>query len=341
MDAMALTGLVAGAAYGYVAHRGAFCMNSGFRMAATRRDLTKVKAYALAVAVQMVLVPAFMALGVLAEPAYPSFFPLGAVLGGLLFGASMAWAGGCAAGICYRVGSGGLASAASIAGLIVGAAALEVGPLAGVRTAVQSVGAEASGLQLAPATGMPLWAWTLPAGALLLFVLFRASPGTAGAWSWRRTGLLMGVVGIAAWLLSALAGRPFGMAVVPGSVGLLQTVTGGDAAPLAWDMLFVLGIPLGGYLSARQDGPLDLSAPILSRNLVRHFVGGLGLGAGASLAAGCTVGHGLAGVPLLAPGSIVTMAAIFAGSAWTAALQARRAQAAARAPSFAGTSRAS
>ena len=47
------------------------------------------------------------------------------------------------------------------------------------------------------------------------------------------------------------------------------------------------------------------------------FAGGIGLGVGASLAAGCTVGHGLTGVPLLAPGSIVTLAAIFAGSALT------------------------
>ena len=38
---------------------------------------------------------------------------------------------------------------------------------------------------------------------------------------------------------------------------------------------------------------------------------------GASLAAGCTVGHGLTGVPLLAPGSIVAIIAIFAGSAVT------------------------
>jgi hypothetical protein len=49
----------------------------------------------------------------------------------------------------------------------------------------------------------------------------------------------------------------------------------------------------------------------------KHFAGGLGLGVGASLAAGCTVGHGLTGVPLLAPGSILAILSIFAGSAIT------------------------
>jgi hypothetical protein len=53
----ALTGLLVGSAYGYVAQRGAFCMNSGFRAAVTERNTTKVKAYALAIAVQMLGVP--------------------------------------------------------------------------------------------------------------------------------------------------------------------------------------------------------------------------------------------------------------------------------------------
>jgi len=55
---------------------------------------------------------------------------------------------------------------------------------------------------------------------------------------------------------------------------------------------------------------------------VKRFAGGIGLGAGASVATGCTVGQGLTGLALLAPSSLV-MAAIFAGSA-LATLAARR-----------------
>ena len=46
------------------------------------------------------------------------------------------------------------------------------------------------------------------------------------------------------------------------------------------------------------------------------FTGGLLLGVGASLAAGCTVGHSLVGLPLLSVGSIVTTFFIILGS-WT------------------------
>jgi uncharacterized membrane protein YedE/YeeE len=85
---------------------------------------------------------------------------------------------------------------------------------------------------------------------------------------------------------------------------------------ISWDVLFVLGIPLGAFIAARMSGPVIVSK-VSARSASKHFVGGLGLGAGASLAAGCTVGHGLTGIPLLAPGSVLAIASIFAGSAIT------------------------
>jgi uncharacterized membrane protein YedE/YeeE len=323
MEPAALTGVLVGLAYGYVAQRGAFCMNSGFRFAVTRRDFTKIKAYGLAVAVQMLVVPALVALGALSAPSYPGFFPLGAVLGGLLFGVSMSWAGGCAAGVCYKIGGGSFASVVSIAGMAVGATIAQIGPLAPLRELTQSVGARAVSLQPS-GIGWPLWAMAVPLALVILLVLWRSAPGKAGAWSWRRTGLLMGAVGVAAWLLSDLAHRSFGLAVIPGAVGAFQLVTGGDVARLAWDVLLVLAIPAGAYLAARRDGPVRFSLPTDPRAAARNFAGGLGLGIGAALAGGCTLGHGLAGIPILAPGSFVAMGAIFAGSALAALWQARR-----------------
>ena len=303
----AATGILVGMGYGYAAQRGAFCMNSGFRVAVTERNTTKVKAYVLAIALQMIAVPAVFALG-FSSATYPSFFPFAAVLGGLLFGASMKWAGGCAAGVWYKVGAGSLGALSAVLGMAVGAALLEVGPLVSFRAAVQSTGPSVSN---APLGG--LWAWAPIAGVVLLALLWRAGSGVAGHWSWRRTGVVMGVIGVVAWPLSSLASRDFGMAVVPGTVSLL-------AAPVArfmsWDVLFVVGIPVGAFVAARQEGRVTASKTSV-KDASKRFAGGLGLGVGASLAAGCTVGHGLTGVPLLAPGSIVAIAAIFAGSALT------------------------
>ncbi len=316
MNGAVITGLAIGSLYGYIAQRGAFCLNSGFRFVVTKRDFTKVKALGLAIAVQMLAMPVVFALG-WAQPTFPSFFPIGAIVGGLLFGVAMHWAAGCAAGVWFKAGAGSLGAVAGIAGMMLGATLFEVGPLRGLRDTVHGLGGAVT--FNATSLGLPLWALLMPLGAVLIFFLVRTETTKAGAWTWRRTGLLLGLVGVAAWPLAALVERQFGMAVIGGTVDLAR-LTSGATIPAkgfgGWDILFVLGLPLGAYFAARKEGPMKLSIP-KPEEFAKMFVGGLGLGAGASLAAGCTVGHGLTGVPLLAPGSIVTLAAIFAGSALT------------------------
>ena len=312
-----LGGLLIGTAYGYVAQRGAFCLNSGFRLTVTKRDFTKVKALLLAIAVQMVAMPAVFALG-WAQPSFPSFFPVGAIVGGLLFGVSMYWAVGCAAGVWFKTGAGSLGAVAGVVGLMLGATLFEVGPLRGLRDAVHGLGGGAVSFN-ATSLGLPLWALLVPLGVLLIVFLMRTETTKAGAWTWRRTGLWLGLVGVAAWPLSALVERQYGMSVIGGAVDLTRLASGATIPAKGfggWDILFVLGLPLGAYFAARKEGPMKLSIP-QPEDFAKMFAGGIGLGAGASLAAGCTVGHGLTGVPLLAPGSIVTLAAIFAGSALT------------------------
>jgi hypothetical protein len=122
-----------------------------------------------------------------------------------------------------------------------------------------------------------------------------------------------------AWPLSAIAGRDFGLAILPGTTGLLSAVVGRPFPE--WDVSLVLGVVAGGRLAARRGGgSASASTPTL---LLERFAGGAGLGVGASIAGGCTVGQGLTGLALLAPSSFVVVGAIFAGSA-VAAIAARR-----------------
>jgi len=311
-----LGALVVGAAFGYGAQRGAFCMNSGFQ-SATLGEWTKIKALGLAVAVQLLLLPVVFATG-LVHPAELPLKPMAAVLGGVLFGASMRWAGGCAAGVWYKLGAGDAGALLAILGMALGATASESGPLLGLRVSLQ---------QAIPAA--PFWrpspAVSVGAGLLLLAALARLADGRAGAWSWRVTGVWVGVAAAIAWPVSAAAGRDFGLAVVPGTTGLLSAVAGHPFPE--WDGLLVLGVLFGGWMGARRNGLIALSATN-SAALLRRFAGGLGLGIGASIATGCTVGQGLTGLALLAPGSFVVMGAIFGGSTM-AALLARRLETAA------------
>jgi hypothetical protein len=127
MSRLALLGAVAvGAAFGYGAQRGAFCLNSGFR-AALHGEWTKVKALALAVAVQLVLLPAIFAAG-LARPAelpLPCSRPRRRAAVRRLH----AVAGGCAAGVWYKLGAGDIGLLLAILGMAMGAAATDAGRL--------------------------------------------------------------------------------------------------------------------------------------------------------------------------------------------------------------------
>ncbi len=317
MSTLGLLGALAvGSAFGYGAQRGAFCMNSAFR-GAIEGEWTKVKALGLAVAVQLLLLPVVFATG-LARSAHLPLKPTAAVVGGVLFGASMRWAGGCAAGVLYKLGAGDVGALLAVLGMALGATASDSGPLVGVRTSLQETIPTAASWSPSPAV-------SVVGGLCLLAALARLADGRAGAWSWRKTGLWVGVVAALAWPVSAAAGRDFGLAVVPGTTGLLSAVAGHPFP--AWDGLLVLGVLFGGWLGAWRNGPIALSAPN-SAALLRRFAGGLGLGIGASIATGCTVGQGLTGLALLAPSSFVVMGAIFGGSTM-AALIARRLETAA------------
>ena len=309
-----LGALAVGMAFGYGSQRGAFCMSSGLR-GVLDGEWTKVKALGLAVAIQLILLPVVFAAG-LARPDELPLKALAAVAGGALFGASMRWAGGCAAGVWYKLGAGDIGSLLAVLGMALGASAADAGPLRGVRTSLQEA--------IPSVSWSPPAAASVGAGLLVLAGLFWLADGRAGAWSWRKTGLWIGTVAALAWPVSSAAGRDFGLAVVPGSTGLLSALAG-QAFP-AWDVLLVLGVLAGGGLAARQKGPVALSAPG-SAALLKRFAGGLGLGIGASVAGGCTVGQGLTGLALLAPSSFVVMGAIFVGSTG-AALVARRLDAA-------------
>jgi hypothetical protein len=93
------------------------------------------------------------------------------------------------------------------------------------------------------------------------------------------------------------------MAVMPGNKDALELLTIGKLSALSWDFFFVLGIPIGGFLSTRRYGTFTWSN-ISGAAIWKLAGGGSILGASASLAGGCTVGHGLAGIPLFSLGSI-------------------------------------
>lgn len=101
---------------------------------------------------------------------------------------------------------------------------------------------------------------------------------------------------------------------------VLGEYLGGARGPLAdWLVVELIGVALGGYLSARLAGrrrrTVERGPRITDRTrLLYGFGGGMVMGVGAKLARGCTSGQALTGGALLSVGSWIFIATAFAAA---------------------------
>lgn len=311
----ALLGLAAGIAAGAVMARAGLCFNRALRRAAFERRATLLRAFAVAVAAQLVLLPLLVAAGVdplarSAEAGGPALLPAAQVVGGLVFGAGMALAGGCVTGMLWKAGGGALALAVAIAGFAVGELLVR-GPggelLEGLDEAARPGENALSGLL---GVGYEPLALALGVAGLGL-LLARRRDGIAA-------GLALAVVAAAAWLAADAAGYGYGLGFVGAADGTRAAVEAGSALP--FQLWLAAGVLAGGALG----GGWRLRLPDAARS-ARAAAGGLLMGAGGSLAHGCNIGHGLTGLPLLSFGSLLATACMAVGAlaTWRFVLAAR------------------
>lgn len=121
---------------------------------------------------------------------------------------------------------------------------------------------------------------------------------------------LMGgaLIGLSAGMFLWLNGRILG---VSGIVGGLLTPKPKD---IAWRVLFVLGVLIGGFVI--QEMGFSINKESFSRGIWSAIVGGLLVGVGTTLGNGCTSGHGVCGISRFSIRSIIaTMAFMITGMA--------------------------
>jgi uncharacterized membrane protein YedE/YeeE len=105
------------------------------------------------------------------------------------------------------------------------------------------------------------------------------------------------LIGSAAALLFLLSGR------IAGVSGLLARVLRLDDSGSPWAMAaaFVIGLPLGAWMSAALMRAPEIG---LTSSLPLLLTGGLLVGFGTRLGGGCTSGHGVCGIARLSPRSL-------------------------------------
>jgi hypothetical protein len=142
----------------------------------------------------------------------------------------------------------------------------------------------------------------------------RARMEQSNAWPWPITGLALGGVGLLAWVSGAAAGWGWGLSITGPSRSLIESTVLGMREAAGWGTALIVGVPLGSWLSARARGPVSWRTPGRAE-LGRRFAGGLLMGVGGTLAAGCNIGNALTGLSVLAVNSLIAAAAIVGGAA--------------------------
>ncbi|MFT4567839.1 MAG: putative membrane protein YedE/YeeE [Saprospiraceae bacterium] len=313
---MKIIALFIGFAYGYVSVKGQFCMNSGFSNVVRIGDTTKIKSYLLAILIQMMILPLlFVGLYLNSNTSYlvqsiglPPLVFVGSAIGGFLFGICMHYTAGCGAGIFYKIGEKNSGAILAVIGFAAGIYLMEMGILNHFKNYIQELGSSHQ---------QPVWKSESPIlvailivaiSGIILFLLLRQKDNKPrnASWGWKRTGISIGIIGTAGWVIALIVSTSYSLAIIPGVMDMMSF-------KYSWGLLFVLGIPIGAYFNTSNKSEKQFMLPKPNIAAKRLF-GGLGLGISGSIAGGCTVGHGLTFTPLLGIGSLVATLFIFLGS---------------------------
>jgi uncharacterized membrane protein YedE/YeeE len=337
-----VSGVLIGVLFGFVLQRGRYCMNSAFRDVIFLNDYTLFRSYLLALIIAIIGANFLEDLGFMGDGLRRQSFNIVAnMVGGYIFGLGIVMAGGCGSGIVYRIGEGYTSALVATLGFGSSLVATYHGPLKPVMEFLKSfkisIGSGDEAI-INPAlwdiTGGQSVKWIVIAilAAIIIPFVLKGKPFAKGpkkGYSWSLTGVLLGFILILAlWASNYWGGQARGLSAAgPTAEAFLALIMGDSMSRFdtmfdfwgifkgTWSSLYILGIPLGAYLSAKGLGEFKLQAPP-ANELMKVFLGSIIMGFGAATAGGCTVGHSLTGVSSLALSSIVATIFIILGN-WT------------------------
>ena len=221
-----LTAIPIGFLFGFFLQKGDLCASSAMSEAIMFKDRSKLWGFWVAIVTTMVSLAIISVLGWVTPNPKPLMW-MSYIIGGLIFGVGMVFAGGCISGVLYKGGTGNINSIMALMGVPFGVAAVELGPLHGFHEFMKSYvvsGSDGESITLFSITGIPYWILALIfAVATLLYALIRKNKNNRQfaiplkrSWKPWIAGIFIGVLGIFAYLTSAESGRNYPLGVTHG-----------------------------------------------------------------------------------------------------------------------------
>lgn len=290
-------------------------MNTAFRDVIFINDLTMFRSWLIALGIAIIGANLIEDLGFMGEDGLRRqvFAPIAAIVGGYLFGIGIVIAGGCGSGVLYKQGEGQFAALVATLGFGGSLISTLHGPLNPVMKAIKSYRVSLGSGEDA-ITAPALWnffgqsmitKWTVIAVviAIIIIVVLKGKPfqvKSKKGWAWSVSGAIIGLIVVLAWWTSYFyGGQARGLSFSgPTSDFLMFGLVGNSQAPfdpmfslfgigvLTWSALYVVGVPIGAYMSAKGLKEFKLTAPKQADELVKVFIGGIIMGFGAAVAGG-------------------------------------------------------
>jgi uncharacterized membrane protein YedE/YeeE len=337
--------------FGAVGNKTNFCAMGAVSDWVNMGDKNRLRMWLLAIAVALIGSSALQVAGLvdLSKSIYPgpNFTWLSYIVGGFLFGAGMTLGSGCGSKTLIRIGGGnlkslvvyvflGIAAYMTLRGLF---GAFRVGVLE--RASVTLAPGQDLPSLLAAGTGMAKATWTAALAAVIggaLAAYAYASKEFRSSFDYTLGGVVTGLVVVGGWYVSGVVGyvaedpQTLQEAFVATNTGRMESFS--FVSPLAYTLEYLmfwtdkskivtygiasaLGVIAGSAAYALATRSFRWEGFRDAEDTANHVVGGVLMGFGGITALGCTIGQAITGISTLALGSMLTFAAIVAGSALT------------------------
>jgi len=329
--------------FGAVGNKTHFCTMGAVSDWVNMGDTSRLRMWLLAIAVALLGSSALHLAGVidLSKSIYPgpNFTWLSYIVGGFLFGVGMTLGSGCGSKTLIRVGAGNLKSL--VVYIVLGIAAYMTlrGLFGAFRVGVLEKAAIAlpQGQDLPSLLGLSRAILAMLIGAGLLAFIY-ASKQFRSSFDYTLGGVVTGLVVVGGWYVSGHLGHvaedpnTLQEAFVATNTGRMESFS--FVAPFAFTLEYLMlwtdkskiitygiasaaGVIAGSAAYALATRTFRWEGFRDAEDTANHIVGGILMGFGGITALGCTIGQAITGFSTLALGSIMTFAAIVAGSAAT------------------------
>jgi uncharacterized membrane protein YedE/YeeE len=235
-----LTAIPIGFLFGFFLQKGNLCGSSAFSEVVLFKDWSKVWGLWISIVIGMVAFAVLDLLGWVSLNPKP-FIWANYIVGGILFGVGMVLAGGCVSGCLFKAGTGNINSMAALPAIAIGVALVEYGPLFPLHSYLKTLVLKSDGasVTLSSLSGLPFWTWALFFVILTIIGVYISERKTESktekanglklplirSWKPWQAGLMIGLLGFAAYLSSAASGRNYPLGVTHGVLHVQLLVT--------------------------------------------------------------------------------------------------------------------